>query len=226
MGGAIVTDDAVGRAKAIRVLQEGGIVGLPTDTVYGIGVSLATPGGIERLFAAKGRPPERAIALLLADAGQAAEIGVMNPVATALALAFWPGGLTLVLPRRPGVELPAVLTGGAPTIGLRVPAHAAPRALAKAVGPLPTTSANRSGEPEARSAADIERLLGAAVELILDGGSSTAGQASTVIDVTGPRPRVLREGAVAIEDVRRVLAAAGLPDLEDDPDEPAPRTGR
>lgn len=226
MGGGIVSDDAAGRARAIRVLQDGGIVGLPTDTVYGIGVSLTTPGGIERLFAAKGRPPDRAIALLLADTGQADAIGMMDEVAAALATAFWPGGLTLVVPRRPAAELPEVLTGGAPTIGLRVPAHAAPRALANALGPLPTTSANRSGEPEARTAAEIERLLGDAIELVLDGGPSTAGPASTVIDVTGPRPRVRRAGAVAIEDVRRVLAAAGLPDLESDADEPAPRTGR
>jgi L-threonylcarbamoyladenylate synthase len=214
-GGRIVADDAAGRIEAIGVLDGGGIVGLPTDTVYGIAVSLAAPSGIERLFAAKGRPPDRAIALLLADAAQAGEIGIMNDVATALATALWPGGLTLVVPRRDGVDLPDVLTGGAPTIGLRVPAHAAPRALAAAVGPLPTTSANRSGEPEARTAAEIERLLGAAVDLIVDGGPSNGGPASTVVDVTGPRPRVLRAGAIAIEEVRRVLAEAGAPDLHD-----------
>ena len=226
MGPRIVLDDAPGRAAAIRALHDGGVVGLPTDTVYGIGVSLATPGGIERLFAAKGRPPDRAIALLLADAGQAAEIGVLDRVAAALAKAFWPGGLTLVVPRRPDRTLPAVLAAGASTIGLRVPAHAAPRALAAAVGPLPTTSANRSGEPEARTAAEIERLLGDAVELILDGGPSSAGPASTVVDVTGPQPRVLRAGAVPVSEVRRVLVAAGLPDLEADVDDPEPRTGR
>jgi L-threonylcarbamoyladenylate synthase len=214
-GRRIVGDDAAGRIEAIRVLEEGGIVGLPTDTVYGIGVSLATPGGIERLFAAKGRPPDRAIALLLADAAQAAEIGVMNSLATALATAFWPGGLTLVVPRSPGAELPAVLTGGAPTIGLRVPAHPAPRALAQAVGPLPTTSANRSGEPEARTADEIERLLGDAVDLIVDGGPSNGGPASTVVDVTGSRPRILRLGAVAREEVQRALRQAGVADLDD-----------
>lgn len=220
MGPRIVRDDARGRAESIRVLQDGGIVGLPTDTVYGIGVALAAPNGIERLFAAKGRPPERAIALLLADGAQAAEIAVMDRIATALAAAFWPGGVTLVVPRRLDVDLPAVLTGGAPTIGLRVPAHAAPRALAATVGPLPTTSANRSGEPEARTATEIETLLGGAVALILDGGPSSGGPASTVVDATGPRPRVLRAGAVAVEDVRRVLAEAGLPDLDGDPERP------
>jgi L-threonylcarbamoyladenylate synthase len=82
------------------------------------------------------------------------------------------------------------------------------------VGPLPTTSANRSGEPEARTAVEIERLLGEAVDLILDGGASSGGLASTVVDVTGPRPRVLRVGAIAIEEVRRVLEEAGEPDLD------------
>jgi len=214
-GGRIVADDPTGRSEAIRALRDGGIVGLPTDTVYGIGVAMTTPGGIERLFAAKGRPPDRAIALLLADAAQAGEIGVMNAAAAALATALWPGGLTLVVPRRDGVQLPEVLTGGAPTIGLRVPAHPAPRALAEAVGPLPTTSANRSGEPEARTAQEIEQLLGESVDLIVDGGPSNGGPASTVVDVTGSRPRVLRAGAIAVEEVRRVLREAGLPDLDD-----------
>jgi L-threonylcarbamoyladenylate synthase len=214
-GSRIAADDAAGRGAAIRVLEDGGIVGVPTDTVYGIAVALATPGGIERLFAAKGRPPDRAIALLLADAAQAADIGVMNTAATTLATALWPGGLTLVVPRRPAAALPEILTGGAPTIGLRVPAHAAPRALAEAVGPLPTTSANRSGEPEARTAHEIERLLGDAVDLIVDGGPSNGGPASTVIDVTGPRPRVLRAGAIATEEVRRILRDAGLTDLDE-----------
>jgi L-threonylcarbamoyladenylate synthase len=214
MGGRIVADDAAGRAEAIRVLEGGGIVGLPTDTVYGIAVSLATPGGLQRLFAAKGRPPDRAIALLLADPAQAGDIGVMDRVATALAAAFWPGGLTLVVPRRPDRAIPEALTGGATTIGLRVPAHGAPRALARTVGPLPTTSANRSGEPEARTAAEIETLLGDAVDLILDGGPSVGGPASTVVEVIAERARLLRAGAIGVPELRRVLAGAGLFDAE------------
>ena len=89
------------------MLRAGGLVAIPTDTVYGIAVALTTPGGIERLFAAKSRPPDKAIALLLADAEQAAEIGILTPVATTLACAFWPGGLTLVVPRRTDRPLPA-----------------------------------------------------------------------------------------------------------------------
>lgn len=214
MTARVVTDDASGRAAAIDVLRAGGVVALPTDTVYGVGVALGTPGGIERLFAAKRRPPDRGIMLLLADAAQAGEIGVMGEAATALAAACWPGGLTVVVPRRPDVTLPDVLTGGIPTIGLRVPDHDAPRALARAVGPLPVTSANVSGLPEATDAAGILEQLGSAVELVLDGGRAHGGPASTVVDCTGPRVVILRAGAIAPERITSVLAEAGLPGPE------------
>lgn len=207
----IVPDDDVGRQRAAEVLGAGGIVALPTDTVYGIGAALETPGGIERLFEAKRRPPDKGIMLLLDDAAQAAEIGVMTPAATALAAALWPGGLTVVVPQRPDVPLPAVLTGGAPTIGLRVPDHAAPRALARAVGALPVTSANVSGLPEASDAAGILEQLGDAVDLVLDGGPAHGGPPSTVVDCTGDRPVVLRVGAVPIPRLAAILDAAGVP---------------
>ncbi len=203
-------DGDEGRAAAVETLRAGGIVALPTDTVYGIAVALGTPGGVERLFRAKERPPDRGIMLLLDDAAQAAAIGVMGPAAAALAAAFWPGGLTVVVPQRPDVPLPAVLTGGAATIGLRVPDHAAPRALAAAAGPLPTTSANVSGLPEARDATEILAQLGEAVDLILDGGPAHGGLASTVVDCSGARPVILREGAIPTSRVARVLDAAGV----------------
>jgi L-threonylcarbamoyladenylate synthase len=206
-------DGAEGRAEAARTLEAGGIVAFPTDTVYGIAVALDTPGGIERLFAAKGRPPDKAIALLVADAEQATEIGEVNGPASALARSFWPGGLTLVVPRRADVTLPAALGGlGAnATVGLRVPDHEAPQALARAVGPLPTTSANRSGEPEARDADELEALLGSSLDLILDGGTASGGVASTVVDATREPVRILREGAISAEAIGRCLASAGLP---------------
>jgi L-threonylcarbamoyladenylate synthase len=206
-------DDAEGRAEAARTLEAGGIVAFPTDTVYGIAVALDTPGGIERLFAAKRRPPDKAIALLLADAEQATEIGELNGPAAALARGFWPGGLTLVVPRRADVTLPAALggLGAIATVGLRVPDHDAPRALARSVGPLPTTSANRSGEPEARDADELEVLLGSSLDLILDGGPASGGLASTVVDATSEPVRILREGAISAEAIDRCLASAGLP---------------
>jgi L-threonylcarbamoyladenylate synthase len=201
----IVADEAAGRAAAVEVLRAGGIVALPTDTVYGIAVALDTPGGVEALFAAKHRLPDKGIMLLLADAAQAPEIGEWPTSAAALADAFWPGGLTLIVPQRPDVALPAALTGGAATIGLRVPNHDAPRALARAVGPLPTTSANLSGVPEARDAAGIVEQLGDAVALVLDGGPTREGRASTIVDCSADPPRIIRSGAVRWADIERVL---------------------
>ena len=208
MTARIVPDGPDGWASAIDALRAGGVVALPTDTVYGICVALETPGGVERLFDVKRRPPDKGIMLLLDGADQAPRIGVMTPAARALADACWPGGLTVVVPQRPDVPLPAALTAGTLTIGLRVPDHATPRALARAVGPLPATSANVSGMPEARNADEIQAQLGDAVDLILDGGPAHGGPASTVVDCTGEIPVVLRVGAVPITRVIGILDEA------------------
>lgn len=210
MTARVLRDDAAGRAAAAEILREGGVVALPTDTVYGIAVAVSTPGGIERLFAVKRRPRDKAIMLLLDDALQAARAGVMTPAAAALAAAAWPGGLSIVVPQRPDVPWPAVLTGGSTTIGLRVPDHDAPRALAREVGPLPTTSANVSGLPEATDAAGIVDQLGEAVDLILDGGPAHGGPASTVVDCTGALPVIVRVGAMPVEEIIAILDRAGV----------------
>jgi L-threonylcarbamoyladenylate synthase len=206
----IVPDGPAGWAEAIEVLHGGGVVALPTDTVYGICVALETTRGVERLFEIKRRPPDKGIMLLLESADQAPQIGVMTPAAVALAEACWPGGLTVVVPQRPDVDLPGALTAGTPTIGLRVPDHGAPRALAGGVGPLPTTSANVSGLPEARDAAEVQDQLGDVIDLILDGGAAHGGPASTVIDCTTAIPRVLRIGEVPLERVAAILDAVGV----------------
>ena len=208
MTARIVRADEAGLAAAVETLRTGGIVALPTDTVYGIAVALETVGGIEALFAAKRRTSDKGIVLLLADASQAPQIGVWPPSAAMLAAAFWPGGLTVIVPQRPDVPLPAALTGGATTIGLRVPDHETPRALARAVGPLPTTSANVSGLPEAADADEIVEQLGDAVALVLDGGPARGGSASTVVDCTLDPPRILRDGAIAVEAIERTLGLA------------------
>jgi L-threonylcarbamoyladenylate synthase len=206
----VVVDDDAGRAEAIDVLRAGGIVALPTDTVYGIAVALAAPDGIERLFAAKRRPADTAVMLWLAEIDQASEAGRRPPAAVALAEAFWPGGLSLVVPQRPDVPWPPVLTGGAGTIGLRVPDHPTPRALARTVGPLPTTSANVSGLPEASDAVGILAQLGDAVELVLDGGRAHGGPASSVVDCSGDRPVILRAGAIPVDALAAALDRAGI----------------
>lgn len=203
-------DDAEGRSQAIETLRAGGIVALPTDTVYGIAVALSTRGGLERLFAAKQRPLDKGIVLLLEGAAQAARAGVMTPAATTLAGAFWPGGLTLVVPQRQDVPWPDVLTGGAETIGLRVPDHETPRALARVLGPLPTTSANVSGKPEAADAIAIVEQLGHAIDLVLDGGPARGGPPSTVVDCSGVWPTIVRPGAIGVTDLATVLERAGI----------------
>jgi L-threonylcarbamoyladenylate synthase len=210
MSARVVVDDLDGRTAAVDVLRDGGVVALPTDTVYGIAVAVSTPGGIERLFAAKRRAPDKGIMLLLADAAQASSAGVMTPAAVALGAAFWPGGLTVVVPQRLDVTWPPVLTGGAATIGLRVPDHDSPRTLARGVGPLPTTSANVSGLPEAADAEAIVDQLGDAVDLVLDGGPAHGGPPSTVVDCTGPLPSILRVGAIPIAEVGAILDRAGV----------------
>ena len=166
MTARIVPDDEAGRTAAAAVLRAGGIA-----------CALDTPGGIEALFAAKRRPPEKGVMLLLANAAQAPAIGEWPATAAALADACWPGGLTVIVPPRADVPLPAALTGGAPTIGLRMPDHPAPRALAAVIGPLPTTSANVSGLPEAATADEIVEQLGDAIELVLDDGPARGGVA-------------------------------------------------
>ena len=187
------------------------MIALPTDTVYGLAVALEPAAGIERLFHVKQRPAERGIVLLLDDAAQMADLALVTPAATALAAACWPGGLTIVLAQRPDHPLPAVLTGGATTIGLRLPDHPAPRALARALGPLPVTSANVSGEPELNDASAIVARLGERLDLVLDGGPATGGPASTVVDASDDRVRVLRPGAIDADKLRKALEAAGLP---------------
>ena len=192
----VLPDGPAARSEAVKLLRAGLIVAVPTDTVYGIAADLALPDAIERLFAAKRRPPEKAVAVLLADADQAETLAILGPAARALGDRFWPGGLTLVLPVRPGATLPRVLAAGTPTIGVRVPDHDAPRAIARALGPLPTTSANVSGEPDARDAGEIAARLGDAVALVIDGGAIHGGPASTVVDCTSDLAVIRREGAI------------------------------
>jgi len=205
MTARVVPDDEAGRATAVAVLCKGGIVALPTDTVYGVGVTLEAENGLERLFAAKDRPLDKAIVLLVADAAQAAEVGVMTPVARALAERFWPGGLTLVLRQVEGSALPAALTAGQTTIGVRMPDHECPRTLAREFGPLPVTSANLSGSAAATTAEEAFTQLGERIDLVLDGGPARGGVPSTVVDCSTDEPKVLRAGAIGPAEIEDAL---------------------
>src|SRR4051812_2402696 len=209
VAGRVVPDDAAGRDAAIEALRAGQVVGLPTDTVYGIAVALDTPGGIERLFRAKDRPPDKAIMVLADGPDQVAALVEWPPAARVLG-GLWPGGLTLVLPLRVGAAVPRALTAGTDTLGVRVPDHPTPRALARALGPLPTTSANLSGRPAALSAADVTGQLGSRLALVIDGGPSAGGTASTVVDCSVDRPVIARPGAIPDGVIAAALDGAGI----------------
>ncbi len=182
--------------EAATTLRRGGLVVFPTDTVYGVGADPFSPSALEALFRAKFRPRSKAIPLLLAHAAQMSEVArQIPPLALALAEAFWPGGLTLVLPRAP--HLPAALCAGGDTIAVRIPDHPVALALIEAFGgPVAATSANLSGSAPATTAQEAEASLGAVVDLILDGGKSPLAEASTIMDLTVEPPRILRQGAL------------------------------
>jgi L-threonylcarbamoyladenylate synthase len=185
-------DPAAAVAAAVEVLRAGRVVVIPTDTVYGIAASPMT-GGTEELFALKGRPPGQPLAVLADSHTQVSDIADLTETGRHLAGAHWPGPLTLVLPRRPGLGFELGDGEEAATIGVRVPDHALPRALALEVGPIATTSANRHGEDTPSTAAEAAGALTGPPTLVLDGGPC-AGGASTVVDCTGPEARILREG--------------------------------
>lgn len=195
---AVVPADDVGAVeRAAKALLGAGLVVLPTETVYGLAALASDPHATRALFARKGRGAEVPIAVLCADADQAMALAAStSPLAAELAAAHWPGPLTMVLPRRPGLGW--ALGEPTDTIGLRCPDHDLVRALAARVGPLATTSANRHGLPTPASATEAaEQLLGP-VDVVIDGGP-LSGTPSTVVNLTGDVPRVLRQGAVVID---------------------------
>jgi len=193
-------------AAAVEVLQRGEVIALPTDTVYGIGAHGFLGAAIEQLYEIKGRDRLKAIALLLAGVEDVQRVAMQVPqIAWRLAERFWPGALTLVLSKAPDVL--DVLTGGGDAIAVRVPDHAVALAFIRALGaPLAATSANLSGEPEARTAAEVLAALGERVPFVLDGGRCPGGVASTVVDVTVQPPVIRRPGPLA-DEVQALLQA-------------------
>ncbi len=181
--------------RAVEVLWAGGAVVVPTDTVYGLAVRADLPGAVGRLAALKNRAAEQPVAVLVASLEQAEGVGVLSDEARSLAERWWPGPLTLVLRRRPGLDWDL---GDPPdTVGVRLPDHDLVRRLAEAVGPLATTSANRHGEATPSTAGEAAGALTRSPDLVVDGGSC-AGSASTVVDATGDRLTVLRPGPIEL----------------------------
>ena len=197
--------DAIEEAAA-RILR-GGVVALPTDTLYGLAVDPSCEDAVARLFAAKGREPGRAVPLIAADASQvAAHLGPLSAAAARLAERFWPGPLTLLVPAPS--SLASGVTGGTGRVGVRVPADVIARGVCRAAGrPITATSANRSGQPATADPDEVERTLGEGIDLLLDAGPAPGGAASTIVDVTASTLRLVRAGAISWDDIQTWLDA-------------------
>jgi len=190
-------------SRALDVLRAGGLVAFPTDTVYGVGALAFDGAAIEAIYAAKDRPVEKAIPILIAGVDELGKVAERVPhMAQVLAARFWPGPLTLVIPKLP--TLPEAVSATS-TVAVRVPDHPIARALLRQAGPMAVTSANLSGEDNPITAGDVLRQLGGHIPLILDGGSAPGGTPSTVVDCLGIHPSILREGPIAMEQLVEAL---------------------
>lgn len=185
-------------ARAAMVLREGGLVAFPTETFYGLGASATDAGAVCRVVELKGRDESKPLLVLVDSMAMAESLAIeVTPRARALMRSHWPGALTLVLRARGG--LPRALTAGTGTIGVRLSPHPIARRLVAALGsPVTAPSANLEGGAPPTTAADVLRVFDGAIDLVLDGGATAGGPASSVVDVTGEWPRVLRQGAVRI----------------------------
>ncbi len=203
--------------RAVAVLRAGGLVAFPTETVYGLGADASNPVAVKKVFAAKGRPHDHPLIVHIAGAAQLAAWATEIPsMAHQLARSFWPGPLTLVLKRAPGVS--DLVTGGQDTIALRAPSHpVAQSLLARFGGGIAAPSANRFGRVSATTAEHVRREFGAAVDCVLDGGAADVGIESTIVDLSGMQPALLRPGWITAQQLVETLGmelappAAGSP---------------
>ena len=203
--------EAIGAAA--EVIRQGGLVAFPTETVYGLGANALDADAVRRIFLAKGRPDNNPLIAHVPDALVDRELVADWPERAALlAGRFWPGPLTLVLPKRPIV--PDLVTAGLPAVAVRVPSHPVALALLRAAAlPIAAPSANRFTELSPTTADHVERSLGERVDVILDGGPTTVGIESTVLDLTGPMPRLLRPGMVTLAELEQTIGAIAPPPL-------------
>lgn len=214
-GAEILPASAETIARAGKLIRQGALVAFPTETVYGLGADATNDKAVAAIFEAKGRPVFNPLIVHVTGRGQAGEHALFTPEAEALARAFWPGGLTLVLPRRTDTPLSLLVSAGLDTVALRAPAHAVAQALLRAAGcPIAAPSANASGKISPTQAGHVRQSLGQAraLALIIDGGACPLGLESTVVGFPpGGRPALLRPGAVAREDIEAVLGEALAP---------------
>ena len=192
--------------RALKVLSAGGLVAFPTDTVYGVGALAFDGKAIESIYAAKDRPVEKAIPILISDMVELDKVSTNIPeVALNLASHFWPGPLTILVPKR--ADLPDAVSA-TPSVGVRVPDHEIARTLLRAAGPMAVTSANISGGQSTVSAEEVFEQLEGRIPLIIDGGRTPGGIPSTLVDCTTPELKILREGPLALEELLSALDRA------------------
>lgn len=192
--------------KALKILQNGGLVAFPTDTVYGVGALAFDGAAVESIYTAKDRPVEKAIPILIADLDDLAKVTSLPipPIAVRLATRFWPGPLTLVVPK--AQSLPEAVST-TETVGVRVPNHEVARLLLRAAGPMAVTSANISGAQSPVTAQEVYEQLSGRIALIIDGGRTPGGVPSTLVDCTAPELKILREGPITLEELLAALTS-------------------
>ena len=189
--------------SALKILQSGGIVAFPTDTVYGIGALAFNNSAIESIYTAKERPIEKAIPILIGDLSDLDKVADDIPsMALRFASRFWPGPLTCILPKKQTLPLAVSATS---TVAVRIPDHSDARALLRAAGPMAVTSANISGQPSPSTAQEVYEQLHGRIPLILDGGKTPGGVPSALVDCTGEKPVILREGPITLAELLAVL---------------------
>ena len=196
-------DDPEAIPTAKRIIENHGTIAFPTDTIYGVAADAFSLTGIQKIYHAKERPAEKALPVLI---GVFSQLKALTPVISErvrrITEAFWPGPLTVIVPKNP--DLPPDLSPY-PTVGVRMPDLAFTLALLQETGPLATTSANLSGGPNPTTARDVLEQLGGRIDLILDGGPTPGPQASTVIDATQPEIKILREGPISYADIQNLF---------------------
>ena len=206
----VLTADRTTIARAAELLRAGRLVAFPTETVYGLGADATNDAAVAGIFAAKGRPSFNPLIVHVADLSQAEQLGIFSESAQRLATHFWPGALTLVVPRRPQIKLSLLVSAGLETVALRVPSAPVVRALLEQCRrPIAAPSANRSGRISPTAAEHVAESLGAQVALILDGGATPLGLESTVIGCVGADPVMLRPGAIARDVIEAIAGPLG-----------------
>lgn len=200
-----MSDDRI--QQAVECLRQGGLVAFPTDTLYALGADPFNPHAVQRVFRAKHRPPDMGLPLLLSNSDMLQQAAAdVSTLATTLARRFWPGSLTMLLPRAAAVS--PLVTGGQDTVAVRVPNHPAALRLITALGhPITGTSANVTGGPDPATAKEVREQLGVSCDMVLDDGAAELGISSTIVDLTGERPTLVRVGAVPWEEIESFVAA-------------------